>query len=118
MVIIEMTPFLFEDGNTYYFQILKRESTNNWHDLYAYRKESSKNWLGKVKHKMVQINQSPELIDVKLNASEIKGSLKKIIYANNANAQIKGWDGVVGDVPDDVKKSLLRNSKLSDLLDD
>lgn len=33
--------------------------------------------------------------------------MKKIIYANNANVQIKGWDGVVGDVPDDVKKSLL-----------
>jgi hypothetical protein len=67
---------------------------------------------------MVQINQSPELIDVKLNAIEVKASLKKIIYANNANVQINGWDGVVGDVPDDVKKALLRNSKLKDLLDD
>lgn len=28
-VIIEMTPFIFEDGNTYYFQIIKRESSNN-----------------------------------------------------------------------------------------
>ena len=112
-----MTPFLFEDGNTYYFQVLKRESSNDWHNLYAYRKESYKNWLGKVKHKMVQINQSPELIDVKLNAIDVKASLKKIIYANNANVQINGWDGVVGDVPDDVKKALLRNSKLNDLLE-
>lgn len=112
-----MTPFLFEDGNTYYFQVLKRESSNDWHDLYAYRKESYKNWLGKVKQKMVQINQRPELIDVKLNAIDVKASLKKIIYANNANVQIKGWDGVVGDVPDDVKKALLRNSKLNDLLE-
>ena len=75
MVIIEMTPFLFEDGNTYYFQVLKRESSNDYHDLYAYKKESYKNWLGKVKHKMVQINQRPELIDVKLNAAEIKDGI-------------------------------------------
>ena len=41
-VIIEMTPFIFEDGNTYYFQIVKRGSSNDWHNLFVYEKITTK----------------------------------------------------------------------------
>jgi hypothetical protein len=63
-VIIEMTPFIFEDGNTYYFQILKRDS-NDYHDIYVYEKirEEKKNIFGRVKVKEYfnQINNRPAL---------------------------------------------------------
>ena len=36
-IIIEMTPFLFEDGNTYYFQVTSRDS-NSFHRLDVYEK--------------------------------------------------------------------------------
>lgn len=37
-----MTPFIFEDGNTYYFKIVKREHSNDFHDLYVYEKVTKK----------------------------------------------------------------------------
>ena len=36
-IIVEMTPFIFEDGETYYFDIRKRY-TNVYHDLFVYKK--------------------------------------------------------------------------------
>ena len=36
-IIVEMTPFIFEDGETYYFDIRKRHS-NAYHDLFVYKK--------------------------------------------------------------------------------
>lgn len=45
-VVIEMTPFIFEDGNTYYFQILKRSHSNDYHDImYMRRLEKKKAFL-------------------------------------------------------------------------
>lgn len=35
-IIIEMTSFIYEDGNIYYFNILKRSI--NFHDLHVYEK--------------------------------------------------------------------------------
>jgi hypothetical protein len=51
MIIIEMTPFIFEDGKTYYFNITKREYTkllpNDFHDLWVYEKveKETKRWF-------------------------------------------------------------------------
>lgn len=120
-IVIKLTPFIFEDGNTYYFQIENRDSSNDYHDLYVYKRVVVKRKLLWWKWENIRydlINESPELVSIALNSSEIKADIKKIIIAKSANHQIKGWDGFVGDVPDELKKSILRDSKLNDLLNE
>lgn len=119
-VIIEMTPFLFEDGNTYYFQILKRGYSNDYHDIFVYEKirEEERNFWGRVKVKeyFKQINKSPELVSVNLDTSEIKKDIKKILIATKATHQLKNWDGFVGNIPDDAKVALKREASLKNIL--
>ncbi len=118
-VIIEMTSFIFEDGNTYYFQIFNRSSTNDYQDLYVYEKKVTikKSFWGKeiIKEDFIQLNERPELIGYRLHISEIKQSIKKILTGTKAEYLIKDWDGFVGNIPDHVKKSLSRDNKLKDL---
>jgi hypothetical protein len=119
-VVIEMTPFIFEDGNTYYFQILKREYSNDYHDIFVYEKIKTevKNFWGKVKIKeeFILVNKKPELVSVNLNTSEIKNDIRKILIATKAKHQLKNWDGFVGDIPNDVKTALKRESSLKNIL--
>jgi len=119
-VIIEMTPFIFEDGKTYYFQIVKRDYSNDYHDIFVYEKilTEEKNFWGriKIKEELVLINKKPELVSVKLNTSEIKNDIKKILIANKANYQLKDWDGFVGDIPNDAKVALKREASLKNIL--
>ena len=114
-VIVEMTPFIFEDGNTYYFQIFNRPSTNDYQDLYVYEKVTYKTWYGVTKDKFVQLNERPELVDYRLRTNEIKEGIKKILTGTKAEYLIKDWDGFVGNIPDEVKKALVRDNKLKDL---
>ena len=114
-VIVEMTPFIFEDGNTYYFQIFNRPSTNDYQDLYVYEKVTYKTWYGTTKDRFNQLNESPELVDYRLRSSEIKQSIQKILAGTKATYLIKDWDGFVGNIPDDIKKSLRRDNKLKNL---
>jgi hypothetical protein len=114
-IVIEMTSFIFEDGNTYYFQIYKRESSNDYHNLFVYEKVEYKTWYGSNRSKYNQLNYSPELICVKLDSKEIKTHIIKILTGTKAVYKIKDWDGFVGDIPDEAKKSLSRNDKLNDL---
>ena len=119
-VIIEMTPFIFEDGNTYYFQILKRESSNDYHNIYVYDKvrQETKNIFGKVKVKEYfnHINKNPELVRTSLDTNEIKKDIKKILIATKAKHQLKNWDGFVGNIPEDTKVALKRESSLKNIL--
>lgn len=114
-IIIEMTSFIFEDGNTYYFQIYKRDHSNDYHNLFVYEKIEYKTWYGSNRSKYNQLNYSPELICVKLDSKEIKTHIIKILTGTKAVYKIKDWDGFVGDIPDEAKKSLSRNDKLNDL---
>jgi hypothetical protein len=119
-VIIEMTPFIFEDGNTYYFKIEKREHSNDYHDIYVFEKvrTETKGWFGKVNvyEQYVRLNDSPELISVNLNTDEIKRDIKKILISTKAKYQLKDWDGFVGDIPNDVKVAMKRDESLKELL--
>ena len=123
-VIIEMTPFIFEDGNTYYFQIVKRGYSNDYHDLFVYEKvrvkSKSKSFWGKVtiteSENFVKVSEKSELISAKLNTVEIKREIKKILIANKDIHQLKDWDGFVGDIPDDVKVALKREISLKNIL--
>jgi hypothetical protein len=120
-IIIKMTPFIFEDGNTYYFEIHKRDSGNDYHDLYVFKKVIIKRkflWWKWENVRYDLMNQSPELIGIALNSAEIKSDLKKIIVSKSANHQIRGWDGFVGNVPEELKKSMQRDSKLNDLFNE
>lgn len=119
-----MTPFVFEDGKIYYFQILKRESSNDYHDLYVYEKIDidKTSFIDKLFNKLnivseyKSVNDRPELISIRLNVYEIKEDIKKIINSTKAHKQIVGWDGFVGDVPDDLKQALKREAKLKNIL--
>ena len=115
-----MTPFIFEDGKTYYFQIKSRYS-NIYHNLFCYKRIKTEKYkflfFGKYDHyKYEQIGNS-NLVSTSLNKSEIKDELTHIIRSN-VDLSIPDWDGFVGNIPEDVKKSLLRNSKLNNLLDE
>jgi hypothetical protein len=115
-IVIKMTPFIFEDGNTYYFEI-KRRSGNSYHDLYVYEKVVTKNKFLWKKWEEVEykcFNKGfGELVKTELDLDNIKEKIKKVLIANSATHQIKGWDGVVGDVSTAMK----RDSKLNDLFD-
>jgi hypothetical protein len=118
-VIIEMTSFIFEDGNTYYFKIFNRPSSRDFRDLYVYEKviTKSKSFWGKEKitEEFVKLNDSAELIDIVLDTRSIKNKIKSILIATKASYKMKDWDGFVGDIPDEIKKSLTRDNKLNDL---
>ena len=118
-VIIEMTPFIFEDGNTYYFQIFYRPSSLDYQDLYVYEKKVTtiKSFWGKetTKEDFIQLNERPELVGVRLDTRDVKSTIKKVLIAKKAVHKIKDWDGFVGDIPDNIKKSLSRDIKLKDL---
>jgi hypothetical protein len=123
-IVIEMTPFIFEDGNTYYFQIVKRSHTNDYHDLFVYEKikvtNKIKSFWGKItiteSEKFEKVSNRPELISVNLDTNEVKRDIKKILIASKAKYQLKNWDGFVGNIPDDVKVALKRESSLKNIL--
>jgi len=124
-IIVEMTPFLFEDGKTYYFDI-KKGYSNSYHYLFVYNKIENvterTTWFGlgkierKVTSELICINKgNGALVNVKLNSKEVKSEIKNVILANQAVTRIKDWDGFVGDIPADARKSLAREAKLNDL---
>jgi hypothetical protein len=113
-IIIEMTPFLFEDGKTYYFKIL--EFSNSYHAIWVYKKITKTVGLFRRKVEEFEHIGEYELIDTDLNTVDFKRKITKILNATRANKQLKNWDGIVGDIPDDVKTALKRDSKLNDLL--
>ena len=113
-VVIEMTSFLFEDGKTYYFQII--EFSNSFHSLLVYEKKiKTVGWIFKDQvEEYIQIGDH-ELVDTKLNTSEIKRDITKILTAKKAHHRLLNWDGVVGEITEDVKVALKREAKLNNL---
>jgi hypothetical protein len=124
-IIVEMTPFLFEDGKTYYFDI-KKGWSNSYHYLFVYNKVEKvterTTWFGlgptetKVTSEFVCINKgNGALVNIALKSDEIKREIKNLIVANQAVTKIKDWDGFVGDIPANAKAAMLREAKLNDL---
>lgn len=118
-IIIEMTPFTYEDGQIYYFNITKRGYSNDYHDLWVYKKVEvdDSNWFrSKTRIEYQKLNTSSEIVSVKLDVDEIKRDIKKIIQSQKAHIQIKGWDGFVGDVPKDLQTQMTRDAKLNQII--
>lgn len=117
-IIIEMTPFVYEDGDIYYFQI-ESISSLSYHGLYVYTKVTKefKKFFRKFnKEEYICLNpDDPKLVDTKLKLDEVKKSIKDVLVSYKTNS-IKGWDGIVGDVPDEIRKSFIRDSKLKNIL--
>ena len=114
-VIVEMTPFIFEDGNTYYFQILKRSTS--FHDLFVYKKEKRRNFWLKSYDEMVCLNEDdPKLVNIPVSTINVKSLIFDVLKSIE-EAKLVGWDGFVGNISDEVKKSLIRESKLDNILD-
>ena len=117
--VIELTPFVFEDGQTYYFKITKRNYSNDYHDLWVYRKviiDCSTWFRKKTREEYHLLNESPEIVSVKMDVEEIKRDIKKVIQSQKAHIQIKGWDGFVGDIPKDQKLQMMRDAKLDQII--
>ena len=109
-VVIEMTPFIYEDGKTYYFKIYKRESSNEFHNLYVYKKvvvDRKFLWWEWKNIRYDLLNDRAELISTKLDTSEIKRDIQKILNSKVAVHQLRNWDGFVGNIPDDIKNHRL-----------
>lgn len=123
-IIVEMTPFLFEDGETYYFEVRKGYS-NSYHYLYVYKKEEviseRKTWWGlgaterTSTYEYKPVNTEYTLVSTTLEAKILKKEIKGVIIANKAVTKIKDWDGFVGDIPNDAKLAMLREAKLNNL---
>ena len=124
--IVGLTPFIYEDGNTYYFNIVKRD--NRYHGLFAYEKIIRKRKKYKWKfipdgeeeyYDYMRINNTWSLVGLSLNADEIKGELNDIlrVYAKvKANiTDIKGWDGFVGKISESQKKEFLRSNRINEI---
>ena len=93
-------------------------------DLFVYEKikvtNKIKSFWGKItsteSEKFKKVSDRPELISVNLDTSEIKRDIKKILISTKAKHQLKNWDGFVGNIPDDVKVALKRESSLKNIL--
>ena len=117
-IIIKMKPFIFEDGNIYFFEIFKR-SSHVFHGIFVYKKVVTKKSFLFWKWEdidYVKINDKEGLVDTILDTSNIKRTIKDIMTKNSVDFQLKDWDGFVGNIPEEVKKSIERDSKLNDLL--
>lgn len=106
--ITDPIPFVFEDGNIYYFQIFTF-STGNYHDLFVYEKKK----FFVVVEKFVQVGSS-KLIKIDIGVDDLKSEICSIIRSTKPKV-IDGWDGFVGEIPDDLKKAFIRSSKIDDL---
>lgn len=114
--ITEMTPFVFEDGNIYYFQILKREYSNEYHNIFVYEKKKvlKKKWFRKYyEEEFFQVGE-PEMINIDFDVQVLKSRICKVIRSTKPK-MVDGWDGFVGDVPDDLKKAFVRAAKIGNL---
>jgi hypothetical protein len=114
MTIIEKTPFIFEDGESYYFDVHTREYSTMYHDLYVYKKHV-KTILWFTKEYFTQVGE-PCLIETDIVKANIKKRIRETILSTKAYSTIPNWDGFVGNIPDDVKKSLIRDNKLKNIL--
>lgn len=123
MVVIDKTEFIFEDGETYYFDIHKGKYSDNYYNLYIYKKREIKkitrSWFYKeittFDFKYEMIIDEPILVSKKLDTNQIKSNIKHKLNSMKSH-NLKGWDGFIGDIPDEKKKMLSRNSKLDGLL--
>lgn len=116
--IIELTPFLFEDGQNYYFKVMKKEYSNHYHTIYLYRKEITEKkdfWGRKTKTKKLE-QMSEDMVSVEMNTNDVKSTLRRMILATKAHSVLKNWDGLVGNIPDGVKTSLKRDGTLKTIL--
>ena len=113
--LIEMTSFLFEDGETYYFNIISRVSTI-YHNIFVYKKvETTFNYIIYKRKKIEYIKiADPLLIDAKFEIRRVKEALTEIIKSTKIENKIPGWDGYVGDI--NMKKQLNRESKLNEII--
>jgi hypothetical protein len=118
--IIEKTPFIFEDGNIYYFEITKRSGSNDYHDLWVYEKVKVDIKFLWIKIKEVEeynlISDRAELVRVNLDTREIKSEIKKVLISKKVKTHLKDWDGFVGDVPEEMKMAIKREAKLNNIL--
>jgi len=106
--IVDYTEFIYEDGNTYYFRICSRNSIL-YHDIKVYEKKKFYNYNF---YKQIGVSK---MIQVDFRSHHIKNEVNCILRSKTF--KLDNWDGFIGDIPDDIKKSLQREKRLSKVLD-
>jgi hypothetical protein len=116
--IVEMTPFIYEDGQIYYFNITNRPTSRDYHDLWVYESVQKRTlfpyFFLKKKNILSVINENrPLLVNINLNTNEIKNEISILLKSRRLKQWKKeNWDGFIGDIPLHIK----RDSKIENLL--
>ena len=100
-VIIDYEPFIYEDGEQYYFRITSRGETQPYHYIRAYKLVKS------------IVNSSRGFLFWKKTVTKEVDEYKLL---GELNYNLEGWDGFVGDVTDEEKKKILRNTKIKNIV--
>ena len=122
LILIEKTPFVFENTKTYYFAVFRRPNSNEYADLFVY-KRVIKSFLGIKIPIFRKINEYSEIINISYSDKQFLVSMEKITYAikkilttSIAKTYIPSWDGYVGNISEEFKASMKRDGKLDELL--
>jgi hypothetical protein len=102
-IIIEMTPFIFEDGKIYYFEIRSR-LTNKYHNLFCFKKvkkTKAKTFLffkiGEMEYDEYEQIGSCQLIDSNcLNKENIESEICQLIRSHSIKSRDSKIDDLLG----------------------
>jgi len=103
--IIKKTPFIFENGQVYYFKVV---TNGSYPDLYVYEKKSV---FWKKFSYYSKINSKPTSINANVRTSEIKAVINNILSPRI----LTDWDGFVGDISYDAKERFREKINLNKL---
>jgi hypothetical protein len=138
-ILIDMTPFVYEDLVTYHFRAVSRDSgdfVSNFCDLEIFENKITEKietvttttgwWLWKTEIKKVTTYNTEEKIliatETLMRTSENDVAQIKNVLRNGLKKHLgfslDGWDGFVGNIPEDIKTRMSRNSKIKDLLNE
>jgi hypothetical protein len=87
-----------------------------FHELFVYEKVRKKYFFGLIKYDIYNLLSESILINTVLDTKEIKKCITEVLIGKNAFYKMKEWDGFVGNIPEDFKKSFIRDSKIKNIL--
>jgi len=104
--VVDYTKIIYEDGNEYYFRIIKRDSIDYPFKIKVYTKKS-----------MFHIIDDYGILN-KINNRNVTNKLNCILQkyvSNKKETNIEDFDMFIGNVTEDVKMKYKRNEKLDKL---
>ena len=114
MSIVKITSFIYEDGNVYYFKVNKHSTY--YYKLKVYVRKHIKFLF--IKYDYYKLIGS-DLIDSELRTRDVKSNIDDALqkYKKLKTGLNEDWDGFIGNVSEEVKKSFMRENKLNNILE-